>query len=400
MRYTNILSRFLLNISLGVQLLFAVLSVVIFFGLFFWMPVVNGDIVLLLIPVTLVAWMFRRSGAILCVFFMAIVLWLYYCIRRASLLLPLHAIIYFAIGIVSFLLIGLLVSSQRNSLDIAEMARFQLLRMNEQQQKLSEIKDQFLQNVNHELRTPLTAIYGYLELLLEHEAILDEETRSTFLQHAMQSCDELQLLVNNVLDSMGVEKERPHLYMEELAVLDNVYEVLARFDPQSVQKHSITVDIDDYIVVYANAQYLRQIIRNLLSNAFKYAPAGTPITISASLYGKVVDPRHATPEICISIQDAGPGIPPADIDLLFGQFVRLRRDMTGHIRGSGLGLFLCKQFVTAMGGRIWIKSDGIPGNGSCFCFTLPCVVHPKVRPQVTQEDLAAYRCPSFLSAQN
>ncbi|GCE18502.1 hypothetical protein KDK_23020 [Dictyobacter kobayashii] len=263
-----------------------------------------------------------------------------------------------------------------------------------EQSKLNEIKDQFLQNVNHELRTPLTAIYGYLELLLEHSEQLDSEIRTTFLQHAMQSCDELQLLVNNVLDTMGIEKERQTLYLEQIVVRDILFEVLERFDPQSVQRHNIYVDIPDYVVVQANAQYLRQILRNLLSNAFKYAPAGTPITVSAALYGMVVHPRHASPEICICVKDAGPGIPPDEMSLLFGQFVRLRRDTSGSVRGSGLGLFLSKQFVEAMGGRIWVESEGIEGKGSTFCFTLPCIVHPKVEAQTTLADFMQFSTPA------
>ncbi|HLG76113.1 MAG TPA: ATP-binding protein, partial [Ktedonobacteraceae bacterium] len=120
-------------------------------------------------------------------------------------------------------------------------------------------------------------------------------------------------------------------------------------------------------------------------NAFKYAPEGTPITISAALYGDVVQPLHPAPEIYISVKDAGPGIPPQEIPLLFGQFVRLRRDTSGRVRGSGLGLFLSKQFVELMGGKIWVESEGVPGKGSNFIFTLPCVPRPTVKAKIKVE---------------
>jgi signal transduction histidine kinase len=178
-----------------------------------------------------------------------------------------------------------------------------------------------------------------------------------------------------------------------------VYEVLERFDPKSVQEHSIHVHIPEYIVVRANAQYFRQVLRNLLSNAFKYAPAGTPITISASLYGIVVDPKHAAPEISICVADAGPGIPPGELPHLFGQFVRLRRDTSGRVRGSGLGLFLSRQFVEAMDGRIWVESEGIEGKGSSFYFTLPCVVRPKVQARVHSNDFDMYLAPVPIDVQ-
>jgi len=71
------------------------------------------------------------------------------------------------------------------------------------------------------------------------------------------------------------------------------------------------------------------------------------------------------------VQDAGPGIPPEEIPLLFEKFVRLKRDLAGPTRGTGLGLYLCKQLVEAMGGSIWVESSGRIGEGSRFCFTLP-----------------------------
>src|SRR5262249_47727437 len=80
------------------------------------------------------------------------------------------------------------------------------------------------------------------------------------------------------------------------------------------------------------------------------------------------------PEVCISVQDAGPGIPADEIPLLFGQFVRLQRDLSGPVRGIGLGLYISRQLVEAMGGRIWVESSGISGQGSRFCFTLPRIV--------------------------
>ncbi len=77
-----------------------------------------------------------------------------------------------------------------------------------------------------------------------------------------------------------------------------------------------------------------------------------------------------TSQVYICVQDSGPGIPASEIPILFGKFVRLKRDLVGNIRGTGLGLYICKQLVEAMEGRIWVESSGIPGQGSRFCFTL------------------------------
>src|SRR4051794_1685419 len=262
--------------------------------------------------------MFRKSGLFLTLIMLVVLLWLYCIVVYKTMWWPWHTIIYFLVGVFSLVFIGLLVCAQRDAFNLADGAKQQLTVAYDQQQDFYRIKDQFLQNVNHELRTPLTAIYGYLELLLEHNEQLESNMRKMFLERAMQSCDELQLLVDNVLDCTIDYKERKkQIPVEELAVRDIVHEVLERFDPKTVQEHTIHVYIPEYVVVRANPQYMRQVIRNLLSNACKYAPVDTPIEISAALYGNVVQPSQALPEICISVKDAGPGIPPDEIPQLF-----------------------------------------------------------------------------------
>jgi signal transduction histidine kinase len=142
------------------------------------------------------------------------------------------------------------------------------------------------------------------------------------------------------------------------------------------ESYSIHLDIPESLALWADPQYLRQVLRNLLSNAFKYTPRQTNIVISAALEeGKG---QGASDMVRLCVKDAGMGIPPAEIPLLFEKFVRLQRDMSGSKQGTGLGLYISKQVVEAMGGRIWVESTGVPGQGSCFCFTLP---HAPLLPQ-------------------
>ena len=247
----------------------------------------------------------------------------------------------------------------------------------EQERHLNELKDQFLLNVNHELRTPLTEIHGYLDLLNEYKGRIDDTMQTTFIRHAVHGCDELLRLVNNVLDAIRGDIARKVPQFEVLSIAEVVYEVLEIFGTQKRQEYSITIDIPKGLTVRADQQYLHQILLNLLSNAFKYSPPHTAIVLSAGTVStetsgdpanQQVDPSSS---VCISVQDAGPGIPPLDIPLLFGKFVRLKRDLLGPVRGTGLGLYISRQFVEAMGGRIWVESSGIAGQGSRFCFTLP-----------------------------
>ncbi len=382
MRYRYLLPRFLLELSWMMQLWVAIISAVLFLVIFMVCPRSLQNPCIFMIPTALIAWMFKKIGLILYLIALLPFLWIYQAqvYYQTGLLLPSSMLGYFLTGQIVLLVVGLFISLQRNTFDLADEAVRELVLAYEQQYKANETKDRFLQNVNHELRTPLTAIYGYLELLLENSDQIDVQLRRTFLENAMQSCDELQLLVNNVLDSMSEGRQkRQKIYVEDLPVLDIVCEVLERFDPKTLQAHNILLHIPDYIVVSANPQYLRQIIRNLLSNAFKYAPTNTPITISASLYGSLVDPTHPTPEVCICVEDKGPGIPKDEQPLLFRQFVRLHRETSSDVRGSGLGLFLSKQFVEMMHGHIWVESEGIAGEGSTFCFTLPCVPKSQIK---------------------
>lgn len=128
------------------------------------------------------------------------------------------------------------------------------------------------------------------------------------------------------------------------------------------------LEISATLTVKADRHYLHQVLLNLLSNAFKYSPEGTPVIISAALCRAR---RDAPGQVRICVQDFGPGIPPSEIPVLFEKFVRLKRDILGTVRGTGLGLYISRQLVESMGGRIWAESTGVAGEGSRFYVALP-----------------------------
>jgi signal transduction histidine kinase len=243
-----------------------------------------------------------------------------------------------------------------------------------QQVYLNELKDDFLLNVNHELRTPLTAIYGYLDLLREYHGRLDPSMQLSLINQAVHGCEELQQLVSNVLDTLqGDFKEKgPTLEVFSLATV--AHEVINLFEPQKRLDYQIHLDIPEDLFVLADKQYVHQMLLNLLSNAFKYSPKHTSVVLSAQMYDISTATENTRSLVCISVQDAGPGIPPSEVPVLFGKFVRLKRDLVGSVRGTGLGLYICKLLVEAMGGNIWVESAGLAGQGSCFSFTLPYAV--------------------------
>jgi len=374
MRHLDAFPRFLLKLPFIVRLSVAILSVAFFLILYMMVSPAARTPLMLAIPMALVAWMFRKRGVFICLASMVLVLWVFYSLRMKRMLLPSSMIISFIAATLALVVIGLLVSLLRDSLDVVDTARLQSARALEQQQQLNRAKDQFILNVNHELRTPLTAISGYIELLLEHNEHLDAEARTRFLKYAMDGCDDLQKLISNVLDALRIDSEDEHSSLQAFSVLQAVREVLKHTDPRWLHSHRVYLDISEELVTVANEQYFRQVLCNLLSNALKYAPADTEVLVSAGLYDDAAQPSESASQICVKVKDAGPGIPPDELSSLFNQFVRLKRDISGQVRGSGLGLYISKQMVEAMGGQIWAESAGIPGQGSCFCFTLPAHV--------------------------
>ena len=266
---------------------------------------------------------------------------------------------------------------RRANVQLEEQARIE--GAYEQQRRLNEMKDQFILNVSHELRTPLTQVYGYLELLETYHHTLTSDKQMEYIQKATQGCEALLPLINTILDAIGTGSHMTPPHAQELVVADLVREVLEEFEPVQRQEHPVRLEIAAGLVVQADPQSLCQVLRNLLNNAFKYTPPQTPVRVVATRCDPVAQRPDGASQVCICVQDTGPGIPPEDIPLLFGKFVRLKRDLAGSVRGTGLGLYISKQLVEAMGGSIWVESAGIAGQGSRFYFTLPAPAFDQTR---------------------
>lgn len=227
----------------------------------------------------------------------------------------------------------------------------------QQQRHLTEMKDQLIIHMSHELRTPLSEVSGYLALLTDYGDGLDAEHRMLFLEKATHGCDELLQLLATVLEASQSNVSDAPSQVESVALAPLVEQEVEHLEPSSAQHHSIVVQIDEQFFVKANEQSLRQVVRNLLSNALKYSPEHTTVTV------------RATTELGrdrLSVEDKGSGISSEEMPLLFQKFVRLPRHHSGSIRGSGLGLHISKQFVEAMGGQIWAESSGREGEGTTF----------------------------------
>ncbi|HZU66193.1 MAG TPA: ATP-binding protein [Ktedonobacteraceae bacterium] len=245
---------------------------------------------------------------------------------------------------------------------------FQLHTAHKRLQELDQLKDQFMITASHELRTPLTAVQGYLELLVQYGDALPAEQRQEFLQKAQRGCEELVILLSNVMDASRLEVEagiRP-AHIERVSVQEVIRNILDLIEPQAKKENrALYVHIPAKLFVQADPGRLRQVFLNLSVNALKYSPEGTPVTFYARI---VQDPQ---PAAIISVADKGKGIKPQDQAKLFQRFVRLEDDLNSTVRGSGLGLYISRRLIEAMGGQIWIESSGIPGTGTIFHVRLP-----------------------------
>ncbi len=236
----------------------------------------------------------------------------------------------------------------------------------ERQKELDALKDQFIMTASHELRTPLTAVLGYIELLEEYNVTLNADTRAEFIAKAHRGCDELTLMVNNIMDANRVQVDAENTKMSPVLLVESALHIVEIMEAMSKrEQRTVSIAIPPTLSVMADPIRLRQVLLNLVSNALKYSPHGTNIEISA---------KSDAEYITVCVRDYGSGVPLEEQNRLFERFVRLERDMNSPTRGAGLGLFICKQLIEAMGGTIWVESSGQEGEGSFFFFTLRCAV--------------------------
>lgn len=232
----------------------------------------------------------------------------------------------------------------------------------ERQKELDRLKDQFIMTASHELRTPLTAVQGYIELLHEYNEALPAETRAEFILKAQRGCDELVLMVGNIMDASHIEIDAEHLKLDSVSLSDSVQHVVEILDGVATREHrTLHIETAPDLWVMADGLRLRQVLLNLVGNALKYSPEGTDIHV-----GAVQDDDLLT----VQVRDHGAGVPLEEQKRLFERFMRLERDINSPMRGAGLGLYISRQLIEAMGGHIWVESSGVPGEGSTFAFTL------------------------------
>lgn len=230
--------------------------------------------------------------------------------------------------------------------------------------KLSEVdklKDDFISVASHELQTPLTVIFNYAYMLVGSPVIKSNAQLKKYSQIIMDSSSRLKLLVSEVLDVSKIEQKRVKLNLEYQDLRAIIEKLVNEYSIKAVQKKiKITYQKPkDPLIVQVDPTKIQQIFYNLIDNAVKYTPAGE-VTISHEvLNGKVKT----------YIKDTGIGISAEDRERLFSKFGRIYNKKTENIHGTGLGLWITKQLVEMMDGKIVV--DSIENYGTQFAITFP-----------------------------
>ena len=229
------------------------------------------------------------------------------------------------------------------------------------EREVDQLKSSLISTASHELRTPLTMIKGFSELLLDRK--LDEESRREGLLEINSAAERLGRLIDNLLSVSRIESGGLEAQAVEMDLRAAILETVRAFGASGRQ---IEVKVADsfppVLSIFAEPDKVTQILTNLISNAIKYSPPHTTVTIAV---------RATRGSAIVSVKDEGIGLSASDKERLFQKFFRAERDEVKEVGGTGLGLFIVKNLVEMQGGRMWVDSE--VDRGSTFHFTLPLI---------------------------
>ncbi len=242
-----------------------------------------------------------------------------------------------------------------------ERASSELRAANAQLKSLDRLKDDFMSSVTHELRTPLTSIRALAEVMVD-DPDMPAAQRQQFTHIIVSETERLSRLVNQVLDLAKIESGHAQWHNSDID-LCRLLEQAVQTTAELFHERGASVQLllpDQPVVLRADSDRLTQVVLNLLSNAAKFLPehdGRVQLQLSSNAQG-----------VRVSIHDNGPGVPPAQRELIFARFHQAQ-DGDARPQGTGLGLPISRQIVEHFGGRLWIDADAV--SGACFVFELP-----------------------------
>ncbi len=252
------------------------------------------------------------------------------------------------IGLIAFSVFSILVGSFYTLSALAREWRF------------AQLKSEFVAHLSHDLRRPLTSIQMFSEMLKEGH-VPGEEKKQEYYNIIANESDKLTHLANNILDFSRIERKRIRYNFEQADITNIVRDTVDRFKTYMLDdKRDVTLEMDPCPPVKVDVHTMTQAVMNLLTNAAKYSPPGTPIAVSV---------RDLKKEVAINVVDQGYGIPASEQKKIFKKFYRVSKPYVAQIEGSGLGLTLVQYTAEAHGGKVRVESE--EGKGSKFSIVLP-----------------------------
>ncbi len=232
-----------------------------------------------------------------------------------------------------------------------------------EERALEELKGEFIATVSHELRTPLAAIYGSAQTLLREDIEFDESGQKRLLDVIAQESERLSRIADDILFANKLDSGHFILGEKRIDLLELAREVVDEMRACFASRGDISIDLAvpatiDSLV--GDSDKLRQVLINLIDNAVKYSPDGGRVDVA-------VEARDGG--VRISIRDEGIGIAPLEQRRIFGKFYRVDPALTRGVGGTGLGLYICRELVRRMEGRLSVRSE--EGKGSTFVVELP-----------------------------
>ncbi len=230
-------------------------------------------------------------------------------------------------------------------------------------QESDKLKSAFLANMSHELRTPMNAIIAFSNFLREPN--LDDEKRNEYLDHITTAGDSLLRIIDDIIDIAKIESKQLKLFIQPTNInrlLLELFKVFGRLKDKSDKSHinfKLNIEQEFNYIINTDSQRLKQILTNLIENAFKYTDKGK-IEMGCEMKKQ---------KVIFYVSDTGIGIPADKQRLIFNRFFQLHGLKDRRTGGTGLGLAICKNLVNFLGGKIWVESE--KNKGSKFSFSIP-----------------------------
>ena len=230
-----------------------------------------------------------------------------------------------------------------------------------EERAVEQLKSDFVSTVSHELRTPLAAIYGAAMTLRRDDVVLRAEQQEGMLAVIAGESERLARIVNDILLASRLDSGAAAFDLGPADATEIARAVLAAAETHLPSGIELVLSAPAQgLRVAADPDGLRQVLVNLVENAVKYSPEGGRVELEL---------EPADGRVRLAVRDRGLGIPAAEQDRIFEKFYRLDPNLSRGVGGTGLGLYICREIVRRMGGRIRVESD--PGRGSTFSFELP-----------------------------